>query len=340
VTNPPTPPPPPPGGNYPPPPGGYPPPPPGGGYPPPPPPQGPPGGYPPPQGPPGGYPPPPPGGGYPPPQGGYPSPQGGYPPPPQGGYPPPPQAGYPPPGGPGFGGTSEFNVGEAFTWAWNKFSKNAVPLIVATLIYGVIVGVLYGIVYGVAMVLAPDPVSYYDSSGSGFSYSYSAGFGAASIAVLAVGGLVLFVVIGAIQSAYLGALLEIANGQPVEIGSFFKPRNVGSVVLGAVIVGVLTSIGYFLCVLPGLVVAIFTIFTTILIVDRNLSPIDAIKASIDIVKANFVQVLLAWLIIGVIATVGAIVCGIGLIVALPVAALFLVYTYRKLGGGQLAPLTP
>ncbi|MDT5130239.1 MAG: hypothetical protein QOH54_5883, partial [Mycobacterium sp.] len=39
------------------------------------------------------------------------------------------------------------NIGEAFTWAWNKFSKNAVPLIVATLIYGVIVGVLYAIVY-------------------------------------------------------------------------------------------------------------------------------------------------------------------------------------------------
>ncbi|MDT5195998.1 MAG: hypothetical protein QOG79_6040 [Mycobacterium sp.] len=232
------------------------------------------------------------------------------------------------------------NIGEAFTWAWNKFSKNAVPLIVATLIYGVIVGVLYAIVYGVAMLLAPDPVTYYDSYGSGFSASYSAGFGAASIAVLALGGLVLFVVIGAIQSAYLGALLDIANGQPVAIGSFFKPRNVGSVVLAAVIVGVLTSIGYALCVLPGLVVAIFTIFTTILIVDRNLSPIDAIKASIDIVKANFVQVLLAWLIIGVITTVGAIVCGIGLIVALPVAALFLVYTYRKLGGGQLAPLTP
>jgi uncharacterized membrane protein len=232
------------------------------------------------------------------------------------------------------------NIGEAFTWAWNKFSKNAVPLIVATLIYGVIVGVLYAIVYAVAMLLAPDPVTYYDSYGSGFSASYSAGFGAASIAVLALGGLVLFVVIGAIQSAYLGALLDIANSQPVAIGSFFKPRNVGSVVLAAVIVGVLTSIGYALCVLPGLVVAIFTIFTTILIVDRNLSPIDAIKASIDIVKANFVQVLLAWLIIGVITTVGAIVCGIGLIVALPVAALFLVYTYRKLSGGQLAPLTP
>jgi uncharacterized membrane protein len=234
----------------------------------------------------------------------------------------------------------QVNIGEAFSWAWNKFSKNAAPLIVATLIYGVIVGVLYGIIYAVALLLAPDPVSYYDSSGSGFSYSYSAGFGAASFAVLVLGGLVLVVLIGAIQSAYLGALLDIANGEQVAIGSFFKPRNVGSVVLGALIVGVLVSIGYVLCVLPGLAVAIFTIFTTILIVERNLAPIDAIKASIDIVKANFVQVLLVWLIFGVITTVGSLLCGIGLIVAVPVATLFLVYAYRKLSGGQVAPLTP
>jgi uncharacterized membrane protein len=100
------------------------------------------------------------------------------------------------------------------------------------------------------------------------------------------------------------------------------------------------SIGYVLCVLPGLAVAIFTIFTTILIVERNLAPIDAIKASIDIVKANFVQVLLVWLIFGVITTVGSLLCGIGLIVAVPVATLFLVYAYRKLSGGQVAPLTP
>ena len=232
------------------------------------------------------------------------------------------------------------NVGEAFSWAWNKFSKNAAPLIVATLIYGVVVGVLEGIIYTLALLLAPAPVSYYDSSGSGFSASYSAGFGFASFAVLALGGLVVFVVGGAIQSAYLGALLDIANGEQVAIGSFFKPRNVGSVLLGSLIVGVLVLIGYLLCLLPGVAVAIFTIFTTIFIVERNLAPIDAIKASIDLVKANFVQVLLACLIVGAITTVGWVVCLIGLIVAAPVAALYFVYTYRKLTGGQIAPLTP
>ncbi len=240
------------------------------------------------------------------------------------------------PGYPPAPGAPALNVGEAFSWAWNKFSKNAAALLVPTLVYAVIVGVLYGIVYAIALALAPD--ANYESYGSGFSYSAS--LGAASIAVLALGGLALLVVAGAIQSAYLAGLLDIANGQPVTAGSFFKPRNVGSVVVAAVIVGILTAIGNFLCVIPGLIVGILTIFTTVAIVDRNLKPIDGIKASFELAKANFVQVLLTWLLVIVIMAVGALVCGIGLIVAIPVASLFLVYSWRRLSGGPIAPLTP
>ncbi len=339
--------PPPPPGNYPPP-GGYPPPenvPPAGGYPPPPAP----GGYPPPPAP-GGYPPPPAPGGYPPPPAGgnYPPPQGNYPPPPGGGYPPPPppQGGYapPPPGYPGapaFGGPGQgFNVGEAFSWAWNKFSKNAAALIVPTLVYGIVIGIVYGIVYGVAIALAPSGVSSYESYGGSVSYSYSAGLGVGSYLVLALGGIVLLVLVAAAASAYIGGVLDIANGQPVQIGSFFKPRNIGSVILATVIVGLLTSIGYVLCVIPGLIVALFTYFTTVIVIERGGSPIDGIKASVELVKANVVPTILAWVVMAAITFVGSLVCGIGLIVALPVAALFQVYAYRKLSGGPIAALTP
>jgi len=60
----------------------------------------------------------------------------------------------------------------------------------------------------------------------------------------------------------------------------------------------------------------------------------------DIVKGEFRAGPLAWLIIGVITTVGAGGLWYRIDRCLPVAALFLVYTYRKLGGGQVAPLTP
>jgi uncharacterized membrane protein len=328
--------PPPPGNNPPPPPGGYPPPPPPGGYPPP----G------------GGYPPPtPPGGGYPPPTppGSYPPPPGSYPPPPQGGYsqPPPSPGGYPPPGGgyppPTAGGyppaAPQISVGEAFSWAWGKFRENAGPLVIATLVYAVILGVLYGIVYGLAFALAPAPVTTYDSYGSGFEYSASTSLGFASIAVLVLGGIVMLVALAAIQSAYLGGVLDIANGQPVAAGSFFKPRMVGSVIIATVLIGIASVIGS-LCFILGIVIGIFTLFTTVAIVDRGLSPIDGIKASIDITKANFVQVLLTWILVSVIAAVGLIACGIGIIVSAPVAALYLVYAYRRLTGGQIAALNP
>jgi uncharacterized membrane protein len=199
--------------------------------------------------------------------------------------------------------------------------------------------VLYGIVYGLAFALAPNNVSTYDSYDSGFEYSAGSSFGVASIAVLVLGGIVLLVVVAAVQAAYIGGLLDIANGQPVAIGSFFKPRMIGSVILATLIIGIASAIGS-LCFILGIVISIFTLFTTVAIVDRNLSPIDGIKASVDITKANFVPVLLTWLVAAVIAIVGALVCGVGLIVALPVAALLTVYAYRRLTGGQVAALNP
>jgi uncharacterized membrane protein len=318
---PPPPPPPPPGS-------GYPPPPPGSGYPPPPPPGG---GYPPPPPPGGGYPPPPP-----PQQGGYQPPpptQQAFYPPQQGNYPAP--GGYPPPAGPGYPGAQALNVGEAFSWSWNKFSKNAAALIVPTLIYAGIVLIVGIVTWVLAGLLAPETTveSY------GYNYSYEASFGFASILVLIVGYLILLVVAAAIQSAFLGGLLDIANGQPVTIGSFFKPRNVGSVIIASLIIGVAAGILSF-CFIGGIAVSLFTLFATVIIVDRNTPPIDALKQSFEITKNNFVPVILALLVIYATVAVGALVCGIGLIVALPVAGLFLVYTYRKLTGGQVAPLTP
>ena len=201
--------------------------------------------------------------------------------------------------------------------------------------YGIIIGILAGAVYGLAFALAPTTT--YESYGS--SYSYEASFGFASILVLIVGYIILMVVAAAIQSAYLGGLLDIANGQPVTIGSFFKPRNVGSVIIATLIIGIAAGIGSF-CFIVGLVIGVFTLFTTVIIVDRNVSPIDAIKQSVEITKNNIGPVILTWLVAGVIAVVGALLCGIGLIVAIPVSALFLVYAYRKLTNGHLAPLTP
>lgn len=246
--------------------------------------------------------------------------------------------GYPPAGGPGYPGAQPYSVGNAFSWAWGKFSSNAAALIIPTLVYALVIFLLQ-VLFGVLSAVVEPASTSYASDADGFMFSFDVS-SHASLAITIIGWLVSLVVGGAIQSAYYSGMLDIANGRPVTIGSFFKPRSVGSVIVASVIIGILSSIGYALFVLPGIAVTIFTMFTVIALLDRNLSPIDAIKTSFDIAKNNFVQVLLTLLVVFAVTVVGALLCGVGLLVALPVVALIEVYAYRKLSGGQVADLNP
>ncbi len=263
--------------------------------------------------------------------------------------PPPPPPGYgggwapaPPgyPGAPAQFGAPPFSVGDGLSWAWNKFSKNAVPLIVASLIFGLIIGVLIvGLQLVIGSMSSTTATTYSDGDSFGYSaWSTELGFGGLVVAFL--GGLVVLAVAGAIASAYLGGLLDIADGRPVTVGSFFRPRNIGPVVITALLVGIITEIGYALCFVPGLIASVMLMFAIIAVVDRNLSPVDAIKTSFDIAKNNIGPVILVWLLTALIVFVGALLFGVGLLVAMPVAALLHVYAFRRLSGGQVAPATP
>ncbi len=324
-------------GDYPPPPGYGPPPGPPPGYGPP---QGPPPGYGPPQGPPPGYGPPQgPPAGYGPPQPGY-----GAPPPPPPGYgPPPPGYAAPPPGYPPPPG-QPFDIGDAFRWAWNKFVHNAVPLIVAMLVYSVIGFVVHALVF---VSMGGTNADTTDVEG-GYGASFTAGLGAAETLVLSI---VLFVFGIFVQAAFLSGALDLADGRPVSIGSFFKPRHFGNVVLAGALLSVISVALDLLSLLPTfifaalsfaaiVVFAFFALFTIAFATDRGAPPIDALKASIATVRSNLGSTLLSFVVQVLLLVVGALACGVGILVGGPLALLVQVYTYRRLAGGPIAPLTP
>ncbi|TDH52663.1 hypothetical protein E2F47_13770, partial [Mycobacterium eburneum] len=262
---------------------------------------------------------------YPPQPPGYPSQPPGYPPQPPA-YGPPtsygappgyPQPGYGPPPG------RRFDAGEAFNWAWNKFSKNAAALIVPFLAYGALLAVPTMIAVGVM------------AGGSDGS-----GPGAAAVVIAMLCYLIVIVVAMLTQAAYLSGCLEIADGKPVTIGSFFSLRNVGQVLVALLLVGGLVFVGSLLCVIPGLIVAFLAQFTIPFVIDRSLPPMDALKASYTTVKNNIGDTFLSYLVQMAVIFVGEMLCGVGLIVAMPVAILVQVYTYRRLSGGRVAPAQP
>jgi uncharacterized membrane protein len=328
-------------------PGDYPPPPPGYGPPPGPPPPG----YGPPAGPqPGqpqpGYGPPPGYGAPPPPPPGYgPPPQQGYGPPP--GYPPPPGYGPPPgyPGVPGYqtGPGSLFNIGDAFNWAWNKFSKNMGPLALAAFVYFVLFVVLQALLFVLLGGASANTNVDGDMGGS-----FTASLGAGGTFILQI---VTFVFGIFVQAAIWSGLLDIADGRPVTIGSFFKPRNFGNVILAGALLAVISGLLNALSLLPSFLFALlslvlifvftfFTLFTIAFATDRALAPIDSLKASVSTIRSHIGETLLSFVVQALLVLVGLAFCGIGIIVAGPLALLIQVYTYRRLSGGQVAPPTP
>jgi uncharacterized membrane protein len=257
---------------------------------------------------------------------GPPDPFGGNQNPP--GYsPPPPYAapsyGAPPPP------TPQFSVGAAFSWAWYTFTKNAVALIVPTLVYGLL--------FAAASTLnfVGQNMTTHTTTFDASDYDFSTNLSPTGTAIVGLGYVVSLIVTAYAQAAFLSGCLDIADGRPVSIGSFFKPRNLGMAFLAAFLVSILTAIGYAACFLPGVVVGIFTQFIILFVVDRSQNAIKGFSSGFSLVGSNFANALLVWLASMAAIFVGALACGVGLLVAAPLVALILTYAYRKLSGGQV-----
>ena len=262
-------------------------------------------------------PPPPPGGGP-----GGPADPGGY------GAPPPP----PPPG------AGPYSPPDAVGYGWNGFKANPGPLLLGTLLLLVVAGVVSGVgnlVFGALFL--DDPTSSFDPETGDFAFDTGSSF----LARWLVNGLVTLLA-GLVAQFFVAALvkgaLDIVGGRPVGFGAMFEGWDKGKVVVAALIVAVATGIGTFLCYLPGLVVGFFTSYTMFFVVDRDLPPWEAVKASVSFVANNLGPTLVYYLLAVLVVIAGAILCGVGLLVAIPIAIIGTAYTYRRLHGQQVAPV--
>jgi uncharacterized membrane protein len=153
-----------------------------------------------------------------------------------------------------------------------------------------------------------------------------------------------------VQAAFLSGGLDLADGRPVAVGSFFKPRNFGNVVLAGALLSVISAVldlislpGFLFALLSFVAIAVFTffaLFTIAFATDRALPPIDALKASVSTVRSHIGETLISFVVQGVLVAVGLFACVVGVLVTGPLALLIQVYTYRRLSGGPVAPPSP
>lgn len=235
----------------------------------------------------------------------------------------------PPEGGaiPGGGGPAPFELSEAFNYGWAKFQQNVGPILIATVVL-VLGGALINLIWYVVTVPMTDfdPTDPMGGAGLTASLFASAVFGI-------VGTLVGFV----IQAGVVRGGLTVTKGEPLEVSTFLSTENLGRVILTAILISIGTSIGLVLCVLPGIVFAFFSQFAMHFVVDKGMQAIDAIKASFQIVNRNLGSVIGLFLGVIVANIIGAILCGIGLVVSVPVSIIATAFAYRRMNGEVVAP---
>ena len=99
---------------------------------------------------------------------------------------------------------------------------------------------------------------------------------------------------------------------------------------GAILSGLIILGGLILLIVPGIYFAVKLQFVTYLIIDQGLGPIDAIKKSWEITGGNFWNLFLFGLVIVLINVLGFLALVVGLLWAIPTAAIATAFVYHKL----------
>lgn len=262
-------------------------------------------------------------------------------PPPEQVPPPPPTGGYgetppPPPPAPSYGGGdgTGYSLGNALSYGWAKFQANTGQIIVSAVV--LVVGL------GVVAVLGTVLMNALTSDGScsvqdgTLDCDEGTGFFARLIlqALLSAALLVVAWIIGA---GLVRASLNVTEGRPFLFSDVVKTDKLGSVVVASVIIAAATFVGTLLCYLPGLVVGFATSYTLYFIIDKDMAPIEAIKASVMFVRDNLANTIVWYIVGGLVAMAGFLVCVVGALVSVPVVLIGTAYTYKTLNREPVAP---
>jgi hypothetical protein len=204
---------------------------------------------------------------------------------PGGPIPPPPP---PPPGTPpGPGGFRPRTLGEILSEAFRIYRENAAQLIVIV----AIVVVPLSFVSAVIVRLFGDPED------------QSFGVTLAALLVAAAIGVIIWAIL---QAAMLRGAAQATIGDPVDVEASYRwgLARFGSVLLVAVLVGIVVGVGFLLLVIPGIIFLVFLSVSEPALIVENRRGTEAMSRSWNLVRGNFwhalVVILVAAIITGVI----------------------------------------
>ena len=142
-------------------------------------------------------------------------------------------------------------------------------------------------------------------------------------------------VVGAIAALGIyNITLQITAGQTPDIGKAFTSDRWGEWFAFSIVFGLMVGIGLALCIIPGLFVLAFFGLAPFFFLDRGMGIGDALSASREAAGRGYALPVILAIIVGVL---GAIACGIGVLVTAPAAYIAVAFLYRGATNQVAAP---
>ncbi len=206
-----------------------------------------------------------------------------------------------------------------------RFVPVIVPLIVGFLAM-VIPAIIVSVVVQVASAVIIDML---DESVAAFA---AMGF---NLILQLIGNIVQIFILGGVVAAALKAV----RGQPFSYGDVFSGgRYFGAMLVASILVSLAVSLGFLLCIVPGVILALGLGLYSYAVVDEGLSGVDALKRSWELTLGHKLNLFLFGLIGVLVSIAGLLACGVGLLVVMPMAIIGQAYIFARLKGEQ--PVTP
>jgi uncharacterized membrane protein len=148
--------------------------------------------------------------------------------------------------------------------------------------------------------------------------------------------------IGTVVNLGLGTLLGMGatafylaahdNPDTVDLSALWHPQPFWKYLGASILYALVLVAGLILLIVPGIIFALMFMFTTFIVIDRELGPVEAMKESNRITHGHKWSLLGFTLMLVLINLLGLIALVVGLLVSIPVSSLAVTHAYRVLSG--------
>jgi uncharacterized membrane protein len=208
--------------------------------------------------------------------------------------------------------------------AWKMITKNPSVYIVGGIVMLIAAVAVQLPAQVVSMIMGGSKVTVDPTTGA-----TSGGPSLALIPVTLVLSLVSTAVTTALMAGMSLAAIEEADTGSTRFETLFSGfKNFGNLLVGSILYTLAIYIGMLFCLVPGIYLSGALSLTLLIIIKEGVSGVDGLKASMERMKPYAFSMFGLTLVSTICSGLGAIACGIGLLVTWPIYSIVVGLTYR------------